>query len=116
MKEHFEESYVEPQVAEAAKTLEAKGYKIGTLAGQAGRPEEGKQAIVFESPRKKAGENPFDADTMQKLQEIGVRAYMGALPVDAIGLEFVTGTDDMEQMTAMWKQIAEVLPRVETSE
>lgn len=112
-----EDDWTEPQAEEAVEMLKNKGYKIGTLAGQAGMVEkENKQAIVFERPHKKPGENPFDEITMQALKTLGVRTYSGALPVDMIGIEFTPATDDVEEIRKKWNEIAEILPDIDSSD
>ena len=55
MPESSEGSYVESQVVEAVKVLQGKGYRVGSLAGSAGSPDENKQVIIFEYPKAAPG-------------------------------------------------------------
>lgn|GEM_PF-5300517 len=112
MLDSSEESYVEPQVVEAVKVLQGKGYRVGSLAGSAGSPEEGKQAIVFEYPKAQPGKNFFEAGVLERLRSLGVREYSGGQHVGTIGFEFNFDPKDAPSLARKWMEIAEVLPEV----
>ena len=110
MKE-MDPNWVEPQAQEAVQLLEAKGYRLGTLAGLAGNPANGKQAILFEYPSWKPGMPVFDDATAEKLKSAGFKQYSGAHPIGTIGFEFEGGKDDAA-IRAKWRKLAEMLPSV----
>ena len=112
MGEGHEENYIEPQVIKASQVMVGKGYRIGTLAGSAGSPEEGKQAIVFEYPKAQPSQNPFEEEVMRKLKSLGVSQYSGAMPVGTIGLEFNFDSKDSAGLERKWMEVAEALPEV----
>ncbi|MSU55955.1 MAG: hypothetical protein EXS51_01415 [Candidatus Taylorbacteria bacterium] len=110
MVEEIPESYVEPQAQEAVRALEAKGYSVGLLAGSAGNPVDGKQAIIFTHPKWEEGKPTFDETTADRLKSAGFEMYSGAVPVGTIGFEFRVETGDARVLEAKWRELATILP------
>ncbi|MEO8638252.1 MAG: hypothetical protein ABI430_05140 [Candidatus Taylorbacteria bacterium] len=112
MNDFEKDTPIEPQIEKAVRILEAKGYIIGTLAGQSGRMSEKKQAICFSYPKAELGKTQFDEETMQALRDLGVRRFSGGQPADMISLEFDAEIDDFDVIESKWIQIANILPQV----
>jgi hypothetical protein len=96
------EEELEPQVLDAVKIFNAKGYKT-VSSGFYG--EHGEYQCI---------DGPFNIDgsTTQKLAEIGVGVvhYSERYGVEGSMVTFYPQEPDLEQITATWRQVATLLP------
>ncbi len=97
----LEESF-EPQVRGVLRVMNEKGYRTHGSGFSQFDPQE---QLIF-------GSFVLDNATKAKLREMGIEAREENGPLPTSRISFFPARPDIEEMTAVWDSVGEVLPRI----